>query len=298
MVLAHARDCHGVTTTTNLRRAGLSPWAQVRRVDAHVLEPAGRGVLVVPELRDRLTDLAAIQARCPSLVAERRTAAAVWDWDGFRTPGPPPLDLALTEGRAPRFDGLPSLRRAAIPAGAIEVVDGIRVTTATWTLADLGAAEDVDVDHVELAMENALRRRLTSEARMGALMERYSGPGNWHLRQALARRPAGTPPTESYPETRFLQLVVRPLGIEDPERQVEVPSPSRHPYRCDFLFRRARLLDVEIDGRDTHDGDHDSIRDHHLKQRGIDVARFAAWRVERRTAELTERLLRELGAVS
>ncbi len=100
-------------------------------------------------------------------------------------------------------------------------------------------------------------------------------------------------------QTRFLQRIVRPLGLEDPERQVEVPTPGRRrPYRCDFVFRRTRPLDVEIDGRDTHDPDHDAIRDNYVRGVGYAVARIGAWPIEARRSEVSVRLVGELEAVT
>lgn len=295
--LAAAR--HAVVTTGEVRGAGLDSAAQCRRVDAGLLESVGRGVIVVPQVRDRFTDLVAIQVRWPNIVGERRTGAGVWGLDGFND-DPLPLDLVLHGStRPPEARHLPPLRIAALPDRAIRIVEGIRVTSPGWTLAEVGTCDGVDADRVELALECALFRRLTTEDVLRHAVDIRAGAGAATLATALSRRRPGDPPTESYAETRFLQRIVRPLGLEDPERQVVVPLPGRrHPYRCDFVFRRARPLDVEIDGRDTHDGDRDAIRDHHIEQVGWEVARFSAWRIERRRTEVCTRLIAELDEVS
>ncbi len=293
-LIAVAARRHGVVTTREVRAVGIGPAAQSRRVAGGLLEPIGHGVLVVPGYRDHLTELAAIQVRHPALVAERATAAWVRGLDGFRDGPPPHLDLAWTgPGRTPSLPGH-RVHRADLPDGAIDRAHGILVTSAGWTLGEL---EGVDVDTVELAVESALRSGTADEGELAQLIARR--PGASLLRQALSRRRVGAPPTESYAETRFLQRVVRPMGLEDPDRQVEVRVPGlRRPYRCDFVFRRARALDVEIDGRHTHDGDRDALRDHHVELQGLEVVRFPAWRVEHRPAEIQARLDAELRAVS
>lgn len=289
---------HAVLTTEDLRHFGLDASAQRRRVNAGLLTRMGQGVLAIPELVDSFTPLAALQARWPDIVAERRTAARIWGFDSFKDDQA--IDLLLVGStRRPEAHEVPPLRLGVLPPKATTSVDGLRLTTPAWTLADLGAAPGVDADRVELAFESALHRRLTTEAKLHAAIERLRGPGVATLAAALARRRPGDPPTESYAETRFLQRIVRPLDLEDPARQVPVDVPRRRTtYRCDFLFTRRRRLDVEVDGRDSHDGDHDSIRDHHLEQLGLEVARFAAWRVERDRSDVCSRLLAEIDLIS
>jgi very-short-patch-repair endonuclease len=305
-ILTLARLRHGALLTSDLRRANLGPAAQHRRAQAGVIQMPLRGVIVVTELSDRLTPLAALQLRYPDVVCERRAAAAVFGLDGFTGPGPVPLDLVdLTHGRPPAARGVPPIRTARLPNRAITVHEGLRTTTPTWTLGELGAA-GVDADGVELALESALRQGFTTEAKLRRVVTDRSGPpwpGTPVLAEALCRRRPGDPPTESYAETRFLQLVVRPAGLEDPERQVPVQiRGGRGAYRCDFVFRRERPLDVEIDGRAGHasdaDRDYDSVRDHDLEQAGMEVVRFAASRVERRPSQVTGQLLAELAMVS
>ena len=272
-----------------------------------MLELPLRGIAVIAALADRFTPLAALQLRYPSLVAERRTAAAVRGLDAFKDADPVPLDLVeVCCGRPPSAAGVPPIRVAALPARAVTVHAGLRITTPTWTLGELGAVAGVDADQVELALESALHRGLTTERKLRAVTETRTGrewPGTAVLAEALGRRRPGDPPTESYAETRFLQLVVRPLGLEDPERQVAVPvSGRRAPYRCDFVFRRTRPLDVEIDGQATHDTeygrDHDYERDDYLRWAGLEVIRFGAWRIDHKPGDIRRRLLRELTALT
>ncbi len=73
--------------------------------------------------------------------------------------------------------------------------------------------------------------------------------GTQVLRQVLARRAPGTPPTESDAETLFLQLARR-TGLPEPRRQFTVPTPEGV-FRLDFAWP-ARRIAVEVDGAATH----------------------------------------------
>jgi very-short-patch-repair endonuclease len=165
-------------------------------------------------------------------------------------------------------------------------------------VADLSAAPGVTPDLIELAIESAIRSGLTTDDAVRVLADSY-GPRLRILQVALSRRHPGTPATESYAETRFLQEVVRPLGLEDPERQVPIFVAGRpEPYRADFVFRRrSGALDVEIDGLAWHgrDSDRDDrMRDHYLRVAGIQTLRLEADRVDRKPNSARAALRREL----
>ncbi|MHB8466387.1 MAG: endonuclease domain-containing protein [Acidimicrobiales bacterium] len=286
-LLALAREQHGLLTTRQLSRAGLDSGARIRRVAVGALAHETDGVFAVSGLRDRFTHLAALQMVIPGLVAERRTAAAVWDLDGFRDFDG--LELAWPPGSRTRRSLI--ARAAKLPPAVVTVHRQLRVTTAAWTLREI----DADLDTMELAVESALRKGLTTEVEL------------WHVLGAngvMARRPLGIPPTESYAETRFLQRVVRHLGLEEPERQSPIRVRGRRaPYRRDFVFRRdGRELDVEIDGLVVHGTPearaHDLLRDERIREEGCAVVRFAAGRVEANRSGVCRALmaaLRELG---
>ena len=298
-----AASQHGCVTTEQIRAAGASRGAQARWVCAGVLVAMGRGVSAVAGLTDPFTPVAALQLGHPAVVAERRTAAAAWGLAGAREGGAVELDLVVPRSlRIRRRDG-PVLRAFDLPDRAIGATRGLAVTTPTWTLGELGAAPGVDADRVELAVESALHLELTTEAKLRSVLDRRRGepwPGTPVLAEALRRRPAGAPPTGSYAETRFLQRVVRPAGLEEPERQVPFGAPGqRRAYRADFVFRRGgAALDVEIDGGADHGTstahDHDTRRDHVARLSGYTVVRFTAWRVDRRSADVRRCLLAEL----
>ena len=288
-LLAVAAERHGVVSSAEAREV-LTRSAVSRRIEAGQLIRFRRGALVVADQRDELTAVAALQLVIPDLVAERRTAGAIWGLDGCSALARADLDLVHPS----RLRSLgTAVRTAAIPARAITTCRGVRVTTPAWTLLELGCAPGVTVDHVELALESALHRALTTEGRLRAAAS--EGP-NATLREALGRRRPGAPPTESYAETKFLQTIVRPLGLEDPERQVRVLR-----YRMDFVFRRERALNVEIDGGEYHGTpaghERDTWRDHLVRREGYEVVRFAAARVSGSPTATRDALMTELCAV-
>jgi very-short-patch-repair endonuclease len=299
-----ASTCHGAVLVAELERAGFDGRARRRQIAAGALHPIARGVCAIPGLSDRLTVAAGLQLLHPSTVAERTSAAAVWGLDGFDGALGSPVTLQVPRVERLRRRGVVG-RSATLPERAITEHEGIRVTTPTWTLGELGAVPGVDADMVELAVESALRMGLTTDAKLRRVLEARSGrrwPGTAVLAEALGRRRPGEPATDSYAETRFLQVVVRPLRVEDPHRQVTILPPGRlRPYRCDFLFDRRRRLDVEVDGEmhaPAAARDHDSDRDRHIRASGCEVVRFSASRIERRPMTVRAMLLRDLAAVS
>jgi hypothetical protein len=120
----------------------------------------------------------------------------------------------------------------------------------------LGVADLAPQDRVELAVEHALRLGITVRPASGGAM-----PGDDMLRAVLQNRGA-EPPTESYAETRAVQLF-RTFGLR-PWRQIPVLANGRIAFRADFMvpFRPGRRPDVirpslgllvEIDGREVHE---------------------------------------------
>lgn len=181
----------------------------------------------------------------PRSFAWRRSAAAVWDLDGFdaggRGGGSGP-EVAAARGR---HDGAGGVRRlAGLRPGDVTRVGEIRVTAPLRTLVDLGTA--CDADAVERAAECFLRRGLLREADLLAAPRTARGAAT--LRQVMGRRPPGAFATESDAETRFLQLC-RHAGLPEPERQYEVVVDRR--YRLDFAWPDVRL-GAEVDGREVH----------------------------------------------
>jgi len=148
---------------------------------------------------------------------------------------------------------------------------GLAVTAPAQTLLDLGAfvADGLDrgrglrplgaADVVELALEAALRAGLVQLDDVERLLIQAgrSRRGRRVVAEVLGRRPPGAPPTESYLETRGIQ-VLRDAGLVGFERQVWVHlGRAGRRVRVD-LFCDGRV--IEFDGRDPH-------AEHHTRDR-------------------------------
>ena len=194
-------------------------------------------------------------------------AAHLRQLDGFDDWRPPlTIDAPATAGH--RRGGVRRLTRL----GPAVTVAGLPTSSIEQTLLRLGAglaprpgcvaarAMLPAVDLVELAVECALRRRLTSVASLQAATDAAGRrtPGRRVLRAVLTRRPPAAPPTESYLETRLLQ-VLRNGGITEPARQVELrDSRGRFVARVDLLLDHIVL---EADGFAHHRTPQDLTRD-------------------------------------
>jgi hypothetical protein len=127
------------------------------------------------------------------------------------------------------------------------------------------------LERIELALEHAFREGFVSIDDLH--LSGGSDPGLCVIRQLLQLR-REEPPTESYAETRGLQLI-RGAGVEC-HRQVWVRAPYREAFRVDFVLLRRRRnvrrprpnewipglgLVLEINGKQWHEGTFE--RDHH-----------------------------------
>jgi predicted transcriptional regulator of viral defense system len=149
----------------------------------------------------------------------------------------------------------------------LAVVNGIAVTTPARTLFDLGRVCRSGL--VELALENALRRGLTTEKELDATLRRVSRsgrPGGPTLRALLEARSPRRRPTESEMETRLLQSM-RAHGLPEPTTQHEVWQGSAFIARVDIAYPDERIA-IEYDSDEFHSGrsatSHDRDRRHRL----------------------------------
>jgi very-short-patch-repair endonuclease len=150
------------------------------------------------------------------------------------------------------------------PRGSVRFVDGIRTTSPLWTLAHLGETEPPD--RVELALESALRHRDVTEDGL------WAQPA---LLPLLELRGRGTRPTESWLETRAVQLVLRPHGLAVVGRQVEVYEGAVFHGRVDFLLEGGVILEADGGEHATTAGSRrDNDRDLRLRGLGLTVARL------------------------
>jgi hypothetical protein len=257
---------HGVFTD---RQA--SAHAVTRQVLWWHSQPGGRWRHVarnVYELADDPGDwrrplMAAALALGPEAVLSHRSAAALLGLDGIDRGV---VEVTIADGRTE--PGWHLHRRDALPPAMF--TSGIPHTFPLRTVRDLCLV--VDDDHLEMAMESALRLGLISLRELGDIAREPRWKGVQRLRRLLAQRPPGAPPTRSELETRFLQLV-RPLPVPDPVRGYKVVHHGEVIAELDVAFPEARLF-VETDGG-THEQLHALRRD---RQRQNQIVAVLGWR--------------------
>ncbi|MGH2687029.1 MAG: type IV toxin-antitoxin system AbiEi family antitoxin domain-containing protein, partial [Actinomycetota bacterium] len=265
---------HGVITRAQALGAGLSRSAVDRRVAAGRWRTLRPGVYaprsVPPSWHQRLT--AAVLAGGPSACASHRSAGALWSLDGV---GERLLEISLPTGR--RMSGVSVHRSRRDDDRDITHIDGIRVTAIERTILDLSGV--VSPRGTALALDDALRRRLTSPARVAEVLERRGSrgrPGMAALRELLARRGDGDGLVESRLESALLE-VLRHHDVPLPVAQHEIVEGSTVVARVDFAYPAVRL-GIEADGYRWHGGRerwaNDIRRENRLKLLGWTLLRF------------------------
>ncbi len=223
------------------------------------------------------------------------SAAFVWGLEGF-TPGP--IELAAI--RRLRSSELVVHYVGPWMEGEIIARKGILVTGAERTIAD--QARTNSSERLEALLDESLRRRLTTEARMSAYVRSLDGRcvrGIGRLREVLTARVNG-PPAESPLETMLARLL-RSSNLPQPERQHAILRGGRCIARVDFAWPAYRVA-VEAQSR-THHADKTSFerdlgRMNALTEAGWLVI-YITWddvhRRPRETLRLIERSLRRGG---
>jgi very-short-patch-repair endonuclease len=252
------RRQHGVIHRAQALAAGMTPAAIQYRIET------GEFVRILPRVyRDTSTPLTYQQRLMAALLwagdgscVSHRAAGKLWKMDG--------CEAEVVEISCPRYLKSPVpwlvVHRVSASGRDTGLMQALRVTSPHRTLLDLGAV--VSVDTLELALEDALRRRLTSIARLEQLLARTGGRGYRGagvLRTVLARRPPGARPTASALETRAIQEIRR-QGLPPPERQFVILDGKAFVAQVDLAYPR-RCLVIEVDSREHHDQDPDWARD-------------------------------------
>jgi hypothetical protein len=186
-------------------------------------------------------------------VASGTLAALLLELDGVMLRGP---DFTVGLDRGHRRTGA---RRRVLAPERVTMVGGVRCADALQTLVDLAALVGDEI--WEQALESALRWRLTSVAEVEAAS---NGPqrGAARMRRVLARRPAGARATESWLETRMVQLARAIPGLSPPARQLEILNAAgEFVARVDLAWPDLGLF-VELDGQHhQHQPVYDSSRE-------------------------------------
>ncbi|MGH2684619.1 MAG: DUF559 domain-containing protein [Actinomycetota bacterium] len=158
------------------------------------------------------------------------------------------------------------------------MIDGIRVTRIERTIVDLAGV--VSPDRAALALDDALRRALTTPSKLAEAIESLGSrgrPGLAALRNVLARRDARDARAESRLESALLEIL-RAHEIPLPAPQHPVVSGRTLIARLDFAYPSVRL-GIEADGYRWHGGrqrwTRDIQRENRLKLIGWTLLRFS-----------------------
>ena len=197
-------------------------------------------------------------------VASHRAAAGLWKLDGV---APGTVEITVPRGRSRRRPI--TFHEVNLPAVDLTSVDAIPVTTPARTLIDLAAVLPRDI--IEEALDDALRRRLTSISRLRwRIAELGRRPGIVVVRKLIrARTDAGETP-QSVLETRLMRLI-KQARLPTPICQHEVRERGRLLEVVDFAYPEARVA-IEADGYRWHSGrarwERDLARRNRLTSRG------------------------------
>ncbi len=225
------------------------------------------------------------------------SAAFVWGFEGF---GPGPVEVATV--RRLRSTQLVLHQAKGWEENELATRAGIRLTTVERTIADL--AGNMNSARLQAVVDDALRRRLTSERRIsGYLAGTGRAPqGVAALREVLVARRSGAP-AES-PLESMLDRLLRGSDLPPAKRQHPIVHAGRFIARVDFAWPAYRVA-VEAQGH-THHADGTSFQRDLARMNALTEAAwtvlYVTWNdVHRRpgqTLELFERALRRAGSGS
>lgn len=230
--------------------------------------------------------LMAVALWAPGAAVSHRAAAALWELEGFPAG---PVDLSTTGGRKAPADRITLHRTSRLDRADVTRIGPIPVTTPTRTLADLCGV--LGRDNVEPALDDALRRGLTSLPRLQWAAERLGGRGRTGARllgKLLNERGRGWAPPASRLESRVAGLL-RKAGLPPPVPQYEIRHRGKLLARVDFAYPDA-MVAIEADGYRYHSGrkawQQDRFRRNALTSRGWRILHVTWQDLEARPSEV------------
>lgn len=240
--------------------------------------------------------MAALLWAGPRSFASHRAAARLYGLEGAERA---PVEIAQWTGRA--RPGVLVHRLRAQDRPETRIVDGLRVSRPERTLLDLAAV--VSAPRAGQALDDALRRRLTTLRALRRLLDASSSPGRdgtAGLRILLEIRESSDPRVESELERRLVRLL-RTAGLPRPVPQHEVTSRGKVVARLDFAYPDLHL-GIETHGYRWHGGPErwrrDMARENRLKRLGWVVLAFTWDDVVADPERVVEEVRSFLGAVA
>jgi len=204
----------------------------------------------------------------PDAAISHRTAAVLWELEGCASDV---VEVSTTRDRKATVPWILLHRGARLDAADRTKRGSMPVTTPTRTLVDLCAVLDPDL--LEGALDDALRRGLTTLPRLRWTAARLGGrgrPGAQMMRKVLQARDRRYSPPASRLEARLCRLLER-AELPAPVRQHEVRDRGTLVAQVDLAYPDMRLA-IEADGYRYHSGriawERDLIRRNALTSRG------------------------------
>ena len=254
-----AESRHGVFSLAQARDLGISEALRNRRVRDGRWKTLYPGVYRMAG--SPLTWHGKVLAACLGApgpgVASHRSAAHLW-----QLPGGTDRFVEITCARWQRMHSATLVvhETGALPSEDVTTVAAIPCMTVERTVLSLGAVLPPSV--VEMAVDNALRRQLTTIDDLRAMVRRLGRRGRngvGVLRQIVALHDAEAGLTESAMETR-LKRILREHGLPTPRFQHEVRCDGRFVARVDAADPELRIA-IEYDSYAHHLGREALVRD-------------------------------------
>jgi hypothetical protein len=254
-----AADQHGVFTIDQTTRLGFRSHHREFRLRAGRWQSVFSGVYRIagtpPSWRAEL--LSACWAVRGLAAASHRSAAALWDLHGARQDL---LELTCERGRRGYPNGVVVHETKQIGAGDLAEIDSIPVTAVEQTLLGLAAVTRPEV--VEMALDRAIVRELTTVARVQELVRRKGARGRngvGVLRDILG----GLDPLAGVPESAMetkLKRLLRRHGLPTPVFQHVIRHEGWFVARVDAAYPELRIA-IEFDSYAHHTGRRALVRD-------------------------------------
>lgn len=220
--------------------------------------------------------------------ASHRSAARLWRLAGFDDA---PVEVVTTVDRRGRPD-VTVYRTRDLPGCDVTRIGAIPLTTPARTIIDLAAI--VDEVSLEIALDDALRRGLTSMPRLHwrlTELGRKGRAGTAPMRRLIAQRTPG-PAVESALETKVIRAL-RSAGLPEPLRQYRIREEGETLARADLAWPAQRVI-LEVDSYRYHSGrlewERDLVRRNRLEAAGWKVVHVTAQQL----ATGNEALVRQL----
>jgi very-short-patch-repair endonuclease len=217
------------------------------------------------------------------------SAAELWNVVEPRPAGDP-IDVTVIGRNRGHSSRIRRHRVDALEPVDIRIHQRVPVTSVARTILDLAAERDIE--ELEQIVAVAERRRLTTPARLRAVLARYPSRRGAQLLEAILAAADDPAMTRSRAE-RCLFRLLRQANLQPPI--VNVPMFG---YEVEFFWPTANLV-VEVDGYDFHSDrakfESDRRRDAMLVANGIRGLRFTGRQIEREPLTVLARIAQALG---